>query len=88
MAEKKKRAQLLLYMSHEMKKQVAEKARELGVSSTSLFIIAMDQWLKQNAVVDMSVMFKTIMDGKVTPEQVKALSEAFNAEVEDEGEEE
>ena len=55
-----KKDKIAVYMPHELKLRAQEKANSLGFTLSGIMIIAINEYLKQDSVVDMAVMFKEL----------------------------
>jgi len=51
------------YVTTEMKNKIVQKADELGISMSSLIVVALDEYFKQDSVVDLALMFRNL-EGK------------------------
>lgn len=53
-----KKERINVYMTPEVKEKAMRKANELSISMSALMLIALNQYLKEESVVDMVEMFK------------------------------
>ena len=61
MEEKKiERERMNIYITSDLKKKIVDKSNELGVNMSAFVTICVNEYIKQDSVVDMAVMFKQL----------------------------
>lgn len=58
--ETKKRDRININVNSDFKELVIKKADEMGISVSAYIIIAVNEYIKQNSVTDMAIMFKEL----------------------------
>ena len=58
--ETKKRDRININVNSDFKDLVIKKANEMGISVSAYIIIAVNEYIKQNSVTDMAIMFKEL----------------------------
>lgn len=55
-----KRDRININVNSDFKELVIKKANEMGISVSAYIIIAVNEYIKQNSVTDMAIMFKEL----------------------------
>lgn len=55
-----KKDRINIYVSKELKERIYKKAEELGISASSYIVVAINDYMKQESVVEMADMFKEL----------------------------
>jgi len=55
-----KRDRININVNSDFKERVIKKANEMGISVSAYIIIAVNEYIKQNSVTDMAIMFKEL----------------------------
>lgn len=58
--ETKKRDRININVNSDFKDLVIKKANEMGISVSAYIIIAVNEYIKQNSVTDMAIMFREL----------------------------
>ena len=58
--ETKKRDRININVNSDFKELVIKKADEMGISVSAYIIIAVNEYIKQNSVTDLAIMFKEL----------------------------
>jgi len=53
-----KRERLYMYVTEEMKSKIVKKSDEMGISVSAFLLVAVNEYMKQDSVIDLADMFR------------------------------